>query len=70
MDKTELQEMEELYKEARQVVIEAGNASASLLQRRLKIGYGRAVRLLNALEGNGVVSSGKGAKPREILVKG
>lgn len=54
------------YEEARRVVVEAKKASASLLQRRLKIGYARAARLLDLLEERGVIGPGEGAKPREV----
>lgn len=57
-----------LYEEARKTVISAGKASASYLQRRLKIGYARAARLLDILEERGVIGPGEGAKPREILI--
>lgn len=59
---------DELYEEARKLVIEAGKASASYLQRRLKVGYARAARLLDMLEERGIIGPGDGAKPREILV--
>lgn len=55
--------------EAAQIVIQAGRASTSLLQRRLKIGYGRAARILDVLEENGVIGPPDGSKPREILVE-
>lgn len=55
-----------LYEEAKRVVIEAKKASASLLQRRLRVGYARAARLIDILEEQGVVGPGEGAKPREI----
>ena len=55
-----------LYEEAKRVVIEARKASASLLQRRLRLGYARAARLLDMLEQSGVVGPGDGAKPREV----
>ena len=55
-----------LYQEAKRVVVEAGKASASLLQRRLKVGYARAARLLDILEEKGVVGPGEGARPREV----
>jgi len=61
---------DELFEEAQELVINAGKASASLLQRRLKIGYARAARLLDYLEERGIVGPSDGAKPREILVKG
>jgi S-DNA-T family DNA segregation ATPase FtsK/SpoIIIE len=60
---------DELYEAARQSVIEAGKASASYLQRKLKVGYARAARLLDMLEERGVIGPGDGAKPREVLVK-
>ncbi len=55
-----------LYKEAKRVVVESGRASASLLQRRLKLGYARAARLIDVLEERGVVGPADGAKPREV----
>ena len=61
-------EEDPLYEEAKKVVIEARKASASLLQRRLRIGYARAARLLDTLEEKRVVGPGEGAKPREILI--
>ena len=57
---------DDLYEEARMAVTEAGKASASYLQRKLKVGYARAARLLDMLEERGVVSPGSGAKPREV----
>ncbi len=57
-----------LYEEAKKVVVEANKASASLLQRRLRVGYARAARLIDMLEEKGVVGPGEGAKPREILI--
>lgn len=59
---------DELYEEAKEVVLQMGRASASLLQRRLKIGYARAARLMDILEEQGVVGHADGAKPRTILV--
>ncbi len=56
-----------LYEEAVQVVKDAKKASASLLQRRLKVGYARAARLLDIMEAKGVVGPGDGAKPREVF---
>ena len=60
---------DELLSDARDLVIQAGKASASLLQRRLKVGYARAARLLDLMEAQGIIGPGDGAKPREILVK-
>ncbi|MBI4158507.1 MAG: hypothetical protein HY505_02735 [Candidatus Yanofskybacteria bacterium] len=55
-----------LYDDAKEVILAAGKASASLLQRRLKVGYARAARLLDILEENGIIGPGEGAKPREV----
>ncbi len=60
---------DELYEEARIAVIEAGRASTSYLQRKLKLGYARAARLMDTLEERGVIGPGDGAKPREVLEK-
>ena len=62
-------EEDPLYEESKRVVIEAGKASASLLQRRLKIGYARAARLIDILEERGIVGPLNGAKPREVYFK-
>ncbi|MFA5095610.1 MAG: DNA translocase FtsK 4TM domain-containing protein [Candidatus Paceibacterota bacterium] len=60
---------DEMYEEARLCVVEAGKASTSYLQRKLKLGYARAARLMDKLEERGVISAGDGAKPREVLEK-
>jgi len=60
---------DEMYEEARMCVIEAGRASTSYLQRKLKLGYARAARLMDMLEERGVIGPGDGAKPREVLEK-
>ena len=60
---------DELYEKARELVIQAGRASSSYLQRRLRIGYARAARLLDMLEERGIVGPGEGAKPREVYIK-
>ncbi len=57
---------DDLYGAAKEEVIRAGKASASLLQRRLRVGYARAARLLDILEDNGVIGPADGAKPREV----
>ncbi|PAD33953.1 cell division protein FtsK [Terribacillus saccharophilus] len=59
---------DELYREAVEFVIEHNSASASLLQRRFKIGYNRAARLIDHMEMRGVISEQKGSKPRDVLV--
>jgi len=53
--------------DAKEEIIRAGKASASLLQRRLKVGYARAARILDLLEQEGFIGPADGAKPREIL---
>ena len=62
-------ERDELFEEAIRTVCQYDRASASLLQRRLKIGYARAARILDELETAGVVGQGEGSKPRDVLVK-
>jgi len=57
------------YDEAVRVVLTTGQASASYLQRRLKLGYSRAARLIEIMEANGVVGPSQGSKPREILIR-
>ncbi len=62
-------EHDELYEDAVRLVIEFGKASTSLLQRRLRIGYGRAAHLIDLMEKDGIVGSPDGPKPREVLKK-
>jgi S-DNA-T family DNA segregation ATPase FtsK/SpoIIIE len=62
-------EMDELFRDAVELVCQFDKASASLLQRRLSIGYARAARILDQLEAAGVVSPPDGSKPREVLVR-
>jgi S-DNA-T family DNA segregation ATPase FtsK/SpoIIIE len=60
---------DELYAQAFDIVKETRKASASLFQRRLKVGYARAARLVDLLEENGVVGPADGAKPRRIMIE-
>ena len=60
-------EEDELFGEALRLVVEAGTASVSLLQRRLRIGYARAGRLIDQLEAKGFVGPSEGSKPRKVL---
>ncbi|MGZ4830092.1 MAG: DNA translocase FtsK, partial [Candidatus Angelobacter sp.] len=62
-------EHDELYHDAVRLVIEFGKASTSLLQRRLRIGYGRAAHLIDLMETDGIVGVADGPKPREVLKK-
>ena len=56
------------YDEAVQLVLETGMASTSVLQMKLKIGYARAVRIMDEMEANGVIGPSEGAKPRKVLI--
>jgi len=58
---------DELFEDAVRLVLEFGKASTSLLQRRLRIGYGRAAHLIDMMERDGIVGPADGSKPREIL---
>jgi S-DNA-T family DNA segregation ATPase FtsK/SpoIIIE len=58
---------DELYQDAVRIVLEYGKASTSLLQRRLRIGYGRAAHLIDLMERDGLVGAADGPKPREVL---
>jgi len=62
-------ERDELFEEAVRTVCQYDRASASLLQRRLKVGYARAARILDELEESGIVGPGEGSKPRDVLVR-
>lgn len=59
---------DDMFKDAVRCVIEGGKASTSLLQRRLRIGYGRAARLIETMEEQGIVGPADGSRPREVLV--
>ena len=60
--------MDELFDQAAQIVLEAKQASVSLLQRRLRIGYTRAARLIDYMEASGIIGPYEGSKPREVLM--
>ncbi|WNS44847.1 DNA translocase FtsK [Paenibacillus sp. MMS20-IR301] len=59
---------DELYEQAVQIILEAKQASVSLLQRRMRVGYTRAARLIDAMEARGVIGPYEGSKPREVLM--
>jgi S-DNA-T family DNA segregation ATPase FtsK/SpoIIIE len=61
-------EKDELYDEAARIVVQSGQASISYLQRRLRIGFSRAARLVDMMEMDGLVSGAAGGKAREVLV--
>jgi len=60
---------DDLYEDAKETVIHAGKASTSYLQRKLRVGYARAARLMDVLEEQGVIGPSNGSKPRDVLVK-
>ena len=60
---------EPLYKEIVEFVVTQGKASASLLQRRFRLGYNRAARCIDLLEERGIIGPSNGSKPREVLIK-
>ncbi|MGR9049036.1 DNA translocase FtsK [Halobacillus faecis] len=62
------EEMDEIFDEAVDFVVEQNGASASLIQRRFKVGYNRAARLIDQMEAYGIISEQKGSKPRDILL--
>lgn len=62
-------ETDPLYEDAKQVIISAGKASTSYLQRRLSIGYSRAARIIDILEDDGIIGPANGSKPREVYEK-
>lgn len=59
---------DELLEEAKEIIVKAGKASTSMLQRRLSIGYGRAAKILDMLEDNGIIGPSNGSKPREVML--
>jgi S-DNA-T family DNA segregation ATPase FtsK/SpoIIIE len=61
-------EKDELYDEAARMVVQSGQVSISSLQRKLRIGFSRAARLVDMMEADGIVSGASGSKPREVLV--
>ncbi|WP_411830609.1 FtsK/SpoIIIE family DNA translocase [Paenibacillus lautus] len=62
------EELDELYEQAVTIVLEAKQASVSLLQRRMRVGYTRAARLIDSMEARGVIGPYEGSKPREVLM--
>ena len=61
-------EEDPIYDDAVEIVVKTRRASASFLQRRLKIGYNRAARLIEMMEERGIIGPPRGSKPREIFV--
>lgn len=67
-DDTEDSDVDAMYNQAVEIVLEMGQASVSMLQRRLKLGYSRAARLVDQMEEKGVVGPFEGSKPRQVLI--
>jgi S-DNA-T family DNA segregation ATPase FtsK/SpoIIIE len=63
-----VEETDPLFDDAVEVLLETGQASVSMLQRRLKLGYSRAARLIDQMEERGVVGPFEGSKPRQLLI--
>lgn len=59
---------DDMYQDAVRVVVDSGKASASLLQRRLRVGYARAARLIEQMEEQGIIGPADGARPRDVLI--
>ena len=59
---------DELYRDAVELIIDSGQASASMLQRRFRIGYNRAGRLIDTMEANGIIGPSEGSRPRKVLI--
>ena len=66
-EEAEAGEQDAMYEEAMRVVLEMGKASTSTLQRRLRLGYGRAARILDMMYRDGIIGPPDGSKPREVL---
>ncbi len=67
LEEEDIGEEDDMYEQAREIVIETGKASTSFLQRKLGIGYSRSARLMDILEKRGVIGSANGAKAREVF---
>ena len=65
----DFEDLDPLYEEVRNFVVVSRKASTSMVQRRFRIGYGRAARILDQLEANGIIGPSRGSRPREILVE-
>jgi len=69
VDESSTTSEDELYPEAVQLVVEMQTASVSMLQRRFRIGYNRAARLIDEMEANNIVGPHEGSKPRSVLIQ-
>ena len=66
---TGLDERDDLYDQAVQLVVNTGQASASFIQRRMRVGYPRAARMIEIMEEDGIIGPAAGGKPREVFAK-
>ncbi len=62
------EDMDELLSEAIEAVVKAGQASTSMLQRRFRIGYNRAARIIDMIEARGIIGPADGSRPRQVLI--
>ena len=69
IEEEESDETDALFNEGVELVKRSGHASASFLQRHLKIGYNRAARMIETMETRGIVGPQDGARPREVLIR-
>jgi S-DNA-T family DNA segregation ATPase FtsK/SpoIIIE len=67
LDEGDLGDEDDMYEQAKEEVIKAGKASTSYIQRKLRVGYARAARIMDMLEDRGVIGPADGAKPREVI---
>ena len=63
-----MDDVDEYLEDAIAFVVETGQASASLMQRRFRVGYNRAARLVDSMEERGIIGPTRGSKPREVLI--
>ena len=63
-----IRDNDELLPQAIELVVEAGQASVSLIQRKFKVGYARAARIVDQMEERGIVGGFEGSKPRQVLI--
>ncbi|MBR3354920.1 MAG: DNA translocase FtsK, partial [Oscillospiraceae bacterium] len=68
MDNDSDSDIDDMFEEAVNVVLEQGGASTSMLQRKLRLGYARAARIIDEMEDAGIIGPSEGSKPRQILI--
>ena len=68
MDNDSDSDVDDMFEEAVNVVLEQGGASTSMLQRKLRLGYARAARIIDEMEDAGIIGPSEGSKPRQILI--